>query len=345
MVTPIYFYIPPCHWPEEMPAGANEGWAGFGLGIYAWTLQTYLRLQADGFPCHLVSTLPAAGIILAHRNSLQTHNPAFKPGAKQLLICLKAESAPYPFAHLHVVQNPLEAHRLKNSYYLPHWPQPGLIPRDGNRGDRFENIAFVGHATNLAPELQHHSWLQQLNDLGLNWQPLTNQNRWDRYQDMEYHWHDYSTIDAVLAVRSFNHRHLILSQNHLTKPATKLYNAWLAGIPAILGCESAYQAERKSNLDYVEVASLESAIAALKQLRDDQAWRQDMVKHGQTRAQAIKPSRITAQWRKFLETVAIPIYDHWCAQPGWKQELSLSRSYLTSAINRLGHKVRLWPGQ
>ena len=148
-----------------MPSNADDNWNGFGIGIYAWTLQTYLRLQAENFPCKLVSELPAEGIVVVHRNCLRAHNN-LKPGQKLLLICLKAELKQYIYAQLHVVQNPLET-LFKNSYYLPHWPQPGLISRDSARGDRFENIAFFGHEVNLAPEFKHPSWQKQINAMGL----------------------------------------------------------------------------------------------------------------------------------------------------------------------------------
>ena len=314
-----------------MPGNADDNWNGFGLGIYAWTLQTYLRLQADNFPCELVAELPAEGIVVVHRNCLRAHNN-LKPGKKLLLICLKAELKQYIYAQLHVVQNPLET-LFKNSYYLPHWPQPGLIPRDSTRGDRFENIAFFGHEANLAPELKHPSWQKQINAMGLNWQPIINSNSWDDYNTVDNRWNDYSVVDAVVAVRSFDR------QNYMSKPATKLYNAWLAGVPAVLGYESAYQAERRSELDYIEVASLEDLILALNRLHTDQTWRRAIVEKGQIRAQAIQPSNLTARWRSFLEDIAVPAYRQWCAKPRWLQQMILGRSYLVFKMNRIQRKL------
>lgn len=305
-----------------MPASVDDNWNGFGIGIYAWSLQTYLRLQADNFPCELVGELPTEGIVLVHRNCLRAHHN-LKPGPKLLLICIKAELKQYIYAQLHVVQNPLEMLLLKDSYYLPHWPQPGLIPRDLRRSDRFENVAFFGHEANLAPELMHPSWQKQLDALGLRWQPVINRNRWDDYSEIDTRWNDYSKIDAIVAVRSFDRQ-----QSFQTKPATKLYNAWLAGVPAVLGSESAYQAERKSELDYLEVASPTDVISALKRLRDDPALRRAIVSNGQVRAQAIQPSSLTARWRNFLENIAVPTYSRWCAKPRWLQQMLLARSYL-----------------
>ena len=198
---PTYFYIPKHFWPAYIPQNIEENWSGFGLGIYAWTLQTYLRLNADNFPCQLVDTPPTEGIILAHRNALQIHRPPLKPGPNLLLICLKAESLPCPYAQLHIVQNPVESLTLNHSYFLPHWPQPGLIPRNPARGDRIETVAFFGHANNLAPELKHPDWAKQLQEIRLQWRPVINTNRWDNHQTLNTRWNDYSQIDVVVAVR------------------------------------------------------------------------------------------------------------------------------------------------
>jgi len=337
----IYFYIPQCYWPQTMPKSADDNWNGFGVGIYAWTVQTYLHLKADGMPCKLVSELPAEGIVLMHRNCLRAHNN-FMPGPKLLLICLKAELKSYVYAQVHIVQNPLEALLVKNSYYLPHWPQPGLIPRDPLRGDRFENIAFFGHSDNLAAELLHPSWQKQLNALGLKWLPVINSNSWDDYSTIDNSWNDYSQIDAIVAVRSFDRQTLALTGNYVAKPATKLHNAWLAGVPAVLGCESAYQAERSNEVDYLEVISFTELISTLKRLRDDPILRRAIVKNGRTRAEAIQPSQITAKWRNFLENTGVLMYENWCRKPRWLQQIILRRSYLISKKNRMRHKISFW---
>ncbi|HAX87073.1 MAG TPA: hypothetical protein DCY91_12640 [Cyanobacteria bacterium UBA11370] len=338
-LPPIYFYIPQSYLPATIPANADENWQGFGLGIHAWTLQTYLRLKTDGFPCELVKKIPQEGIVLVHRNALRSHKNKLKPGKKLLLICLKADLNSYPYTQLHVVQNPLETQIIPQSYFIPHWTQPGLIKRDPARGDRFETIAFFGHQDNLASEFLKPSWQNALNTLGLHWQPIINRNPWHDYSKINNNWHDYSQIDGIVAVRSFERRNHNLNANYLNKPATKLYNAWLAGIPAILGCESAYQAERQSELDYLEVISFNETISALKRLRDNPVLRQAMIENGHIRAEAIQPSIITQRWRKFLIDIAIPAYDDWCKQPPLVQQIILGYNYLGFALKRIQDKL------
>ena len=336
---PIYFYIPKQYWPQYIPQSTEENWSGFGLGIYAWTLQTYLRLKADNFPCQLVDTPPTEGIILVHCNALQIYHPPLKPGPNLLLICLKAESLPYPYAQLHVVQNPVESQTHKPSYFLPHWPQPGLIPRHSSRGDRIETVAFFGHADNLTPELKHPEWSKQLQELGLQWRPVINTNRWDNHQTLDTRWNDYSQIDVVVAVRSFDRRQIRRHQQYRSKPATKLYNAWLAGTPALLGSEAAYRAERQHELDYLEVNSTADLIGALKRLQRDRTLYQAMIQQGHRRAQAIQPASITQQWRQFLEHIAVPAYHQWRASSLWSQQLILQRSYWRFNQHRVQRKL------
>lgn len=294
--------------------------------MFAWTLQTYLRLKADGFPCELVGTLPGEGIVLAHRDSLPYN---LQPGSKLLIICLKADRELHSYAQLHVVQNLQETFTgstlFGNRYYIPHWLQPGLISRDPARGDRFENIAYFGLPSNLAPELNEPSWYEQLSELGLRWQVI----------ERDY-WHDYSNVDAVLAVRRLSDK----GDDRNWKPPSKLLNAWHAGVPAILGCESAFQAERKSELDYLETASLDDIMLALKHLRDDKALRHAMVENGRIRAKETQHAQLSKRWYIFLTEVAIPTYERWCSASTWTQQIFLKRCYVAVKMNSMQRRMQ-----
>jgi hypothetical protein len=319
-VPPIFFYIPQI---EEvfntLPARANDYWFGFGgsitSGVYAWTLQTYLRLKENDFPCDLTGVLPNSGIILAHRASLPFY---LRPNSKTLLVCLQADYSPHPYAQLHVVLNMNKASEKLSRYYMPHWPQAGIIPRAPERGLKFENIAFFGIEKNLAPELQSPTWSKQLAAMGLNWKVVSK----DR-------WNDFSDVDVVIAIRSFDDR------DYKDKPATKLYNAWCAGIPAILGAESAYQAERKSDLDYFEARSIDDVINTLRLLRDNNELRQQVVENGYRRAKSIAPESTTRRWQQFLTDVAVPEYKSWCKVSQVTQKIYLARCYLKVIENNL----------
>lgn len=333
-LPPIYFYLPQSKWPEVMPESAAQLRPKDGASI--WILQTYLRLLELGFPGQLVSEIPEQGIVVGHRESLTYE---LKPQPKLLLVCVKGDQNSLPYAQLHIVQNREEVKAPKvqiqsvsedryllpgKRYYMPHWPQPGLICRDQERGETFENVVYFGITHNLAPSLCQPSWPQTLQNLGLRWYPETNGDRW----------HDYSNVDVIVAVRSFDRR-----DNYPWKPATKLYQAWHAGVPAILGPESAFQAERKSKLDYLEVASVSELIDALKKLQGDLGLRQAMIENGQERAKETLPEALAQRWCDFLTEICVPAYEQWCEMSSGNRQLFFIGHYLAMKASRIQLKM------
>lgn len=280
-----------------MPQSPDVFWTGFfgqmRSGVYAWTVQTYLRLRESGFPCELVGRLPQDGIIVAHRKSL---GRTFQPSPKALLVCLKADAPFHSYAHLHVVLNRGDLRPWYPAVYMPHWPQAGLLPRDPARGDAWENAAFFGDPGSLAGEMRGPAWEATLRELELAWNPVE-----------PAQWHDFRRVDVVVAVRSFDR------QRYPNKPPTKLYNAWHAGVPAILGRELAYQHERKTDLDYLEAGSPAELTEALRRLKSDPGLRRAMVDNGSLRARESDPAVITGLWRDFFTGVAVPAYEKWIA--------------------------------
>lgn len=320
-MSPIltYFYLPQELWPPDIPDRATVNWPGFGLGVYAWTVQTYLRVKAAGLPCLLVKNLPTEGLVFLHRNAFRFHPNGILTSSRRLLVCFQGDLSPHPDAQVHIVQNPVQAAPASRRYFMPHWPQPGLQGRDRSRGDRFATVAFFGHQANLAPEFFHADWQDMLQTLGLQWQPIVNQNRWHEYTTLDTRWNSYDAVDVVVAVRSFDATTLHQTEYYRHKPATKLYNAWLAGVPAILGPETAYRAERQHGLDYIEARTLSEVIQALKQLQAQPALRQAMVRQGHQRSRAVTPEALTERWLHLIQHHLYDVYEHWCSHPLWKQ--------------------------
>ncbi len=335
----IYFYIPESDLPSDgIPENPHEYWYNFGggitAGVYGWLVQTYQYLKNDGFPCSIVKTIPDEGIVLVHRKHL---TDTIIPNSKLLIVCLKAERKIHPYAQVHIIGNEqdmdintmLYGDRFLfpgYKYYVPHWPQPGLIPRDIKRGNKFENIAFFGEARNLSPQLQGNFWEQELKKMGLKWHLIGRESR-DR-------WNDFSYVDAVVAIRNFHEK-----ANYSWKPALKLYNAWHAGVPAILGCESAYQRERKNELDYIEVKSLDETFNALKKLLNDEQLRQKMMDNAKVRAQEISSQNIIRKWRYLFEQELVPFYKKWCTDYLYRQNF-LYRRHLSYNTNGMRKKLR-----
>jgi hypothetical protein len=301
---PIYFYIPQSAvFNGNLPTTIDRYWPWISAqehiwwGPFDWTLQTYLHLKSNGCQCELTRKLPSEGIVIAHRVFFRG---VPRPGPRQLMVCLLADKTPYPYAQFHLIQNPLQStifrpKELWPNSYVTQWPQPSLIPRAQTRGERFETAVFFGSPPNIAGELCEPAWSARVRDIGLSWHLPPRRS-----------WHDYSAVDVIVAVRSFK------EQDYLHKPAAKLYNAWLAGVPAILGRESAYLAERRSDLDYLEATSVESAVAALIRLRDDRDLRRAMVENGRRRAKHIGVSKIVKQWEVLLANEVATAYTEWC---------------------------------
>jgi hypothetical protein len=319
----IYFYIPPDKFRPNWPSTLADNWVGFGGGANVWSYFTPLALREHGYPVHITSQIPDEGIVLSHSQYLPQRRIT---NDHTLLICIRADYGRNHVAQMHVVQNPAqERYKGKDffeklllpgpSYYIPYWPQPGLTPRRQDRGDRFENVVYMGAQQNLAAELKSDKWRQAMEKAGINF--VANMDRAS--------WHDYSEVDAILALRPLS------NQRNLRKPPSKLINAWLAGVPSILGPDSAFQALRRSQYDYLEVTSVDGAMDAVLRLRDDIGLRRRMVETGTQRGKEYSVASIAGLWQQFFEQFAIPYYLQWRARPAIHRK-----------IHRAARDLRTW---
>ncbi|MGK7954087.1 MAG: glycosyltransferase [Crocosphaera sp.] len=331
-LPPIYFYVPEKHMPQNLPDdpelfGQWQGTQGTrNLGIHDLPIQAYLHLKKNNFPCQLVSTFPEKGIVLGHRFWFHDHK---KPNKNLLMVCIRGDRPRHPYSQLHIVQNPTQARpkqfgTLWESHYIPHWRQSGLIKRDPSRGDRFENIAYFGYDVNLIPEMKSPSWIQSLEKLGLNWHLVDHPSQWN----------DYSYVDVVVALRCLGR-----DNDFSWKPGSKLYQAWATGVPAILGYEAAFRGERKSEYDYLEAASIEEILAALKRLRDNPDLRKKMQENGFIRAKETEPTVLASLWRDFITEIAVPTYESWCNSSEIARQTFLKRRYLETKMNSVQKKM------
>ncbi|NEP18685.1 MAG: hypothetical protein F6J97_17585 [Leptolyngbya sp. SIO4C1] len=296
---PVYFFLPRDRWPQTVPERLDGYHPGCADDIFRWITQTYVHLRQRGVACELVNQLPAAGIVIAHRDCLHPGG-YLSPHPDLFWVCLQSDRPLLAYAQQQVLPNPLWAQQQPNSHYIGAWPTP-VRSRCSQRGDRFETVAYVGHLNDLADELKQYRFRQQIEALGLRWQARLH----DPY--------DYQDIDAVVAVRSFNPERLRKTRQFMHQSAQKLCDAWLAGVPAILGPESACQPLQQSPPAYLEARSVTDVLAALQQLRDRPSWRQQLIASGQRQAQAF--SAIAADWQQYLSTAVWPAYRVWQSLP------------------------------
>lgn len=226
--------------------------------------------------------------MVAYASSVKHGQVASSP--RTLLVCVKADHPWQPNADLHVVQNPAES-AAPDAHCIKFWPQPGLVRRSAFRKNRVETVGFFGNKENLAPELQSVEFRERLMAMGMTLAM--------HMGDQHLQWRDYSETDVVLAVRDFG------AERHDDKPANKLVNAWSAGVPAIVGRESAFQSLRRSELDAFEAGSVDDVVRALETLKSDLKLYDDMVANGLQRSLEFTVDRVGEEWVSFLEGVAV----------------------------------------
>lgn len=313
---PVQFFVPPYAWPstEVLSAGALGMVRTFKATDWAWnhswhwTLQTYLRLRESGCPVRLVKEMPDAGIVVACSGEVAAD---FRPGPRQFLVSINGDEAPDCHAQMRITQNRIQTRLMAGSYYVPFWPHPGIIGRDSARGETFSSIAYFGDDRNIAAELRSADWSAFLADRGIRWDIRNAQSTRDT---------DFSDVDAVIGIRSFQRA------GYIRKPASKLVNAWIAGVPAILGREIAFREQRRSGVDYLEVASVAQARDAIDRLASSPALRRSMVDNGRTRAEEFMVPRITAQWRDVLFDLAQKAAARWSGRsPAGRRTFFLCR--------------------
>lgn len=289
----ITFYLPNHRQVEQIKsADPDRDWRLFSTGVQVWVGQTYLRLKREGFSVSLSATVPSDGIVVTHAD----HVPGLLAERSLLsnltIVSTRADRPRQPYADIEIVQNRISADG-KRALHIQHWPQPGLIQRDSSRGAKVENVAFKGAAGEMAPAFSDHSWESKMAELGVQWH--CDAAQWaGNIAQYATNWNDYSSTDVILAVRKD------LKGDYPRKPASKLINAWLAGVPAILGPERAYRELRCSDLDYIEVTSAEEAYRAIERLKNNPDLYMAMVQNGQKRAAEVSARTCTDAWADLL---------------------------------------------
>lgn len=295
VTTPtVTFFLPGEADLERLAAlDADRDWRELQTGERAWILQTFLRLRRRGADVALADRVPADGLVVFHSKHEVRLRRAVPPGGAPVLVGVRADNRQALAAEFEILQNGRWSDGRRR-FAVAHWPQPGLQRRDPERGDRLERVAYKGFVDNLAPEFRADGWRRALAALGIDWQLDAVEFQGAATDRDVARWADYRDVDAVLAVRPPRR-----GRAH-AKPATKLTNAWLAGVPALLGPEFAFRELRRSPLDYLEVTDAASATAALRRLREEPGLYRAMIEHGAGRAREHDVAAVAAQWEELL---------------------------------------------
>lgn len=292
----IYFVLA----NDDLPIPALEqldpdrDWQAFVSTTRAWVLQTYLRLRAHRIPVQLINELPEADIAIVSAGDRHALLRNRSRRSRALIVAARGSFNSTPaFADAEIVQNQSQADDNRR-FFMTHWPQPGLIPRDPARGTRIEKIAFKGFPKNLDGEFRGAEWHRFLNSHGIEWVDDA-----VPYDDLKTNaaalqWPDYRDIDLVVAVRPDS------SDMYPNRPATKLYNSWLAGVPALLGPELAYRAIRSHPDDYLEIRNLQEAKEAIVRLLREPDRYLALQLRARERAEEFNVQRTVSRWISLL---------------------------------------------
>lgn len=326
--TPVTFFLHGEPLEELAGLDPDRDWREFVTGERAWILQTFLRLRAAGAGVLLANELPAEGIVVFSSKQRRLLTRQQRTATAALLVGVREDVGEALIADLEVVQNARQAD-ARRRFFIPFWPQPGMIARDPGRGARIENVAFKGFLGNLHPAFREASWQQFLRDQGIRWLADAAPYKRNAVDAAALEWNDFREIDLIVAVRAPDR------ELHPRKPATKLYNAWLAGVPALLGPEVAYRELRRSTLDYIEVAGPEEARAAIVRLRAEPGLYEQMVAHGQRRAAEFQTSAVVVRWREFL-FVTVPSLLERADVARWRGRSLRAKEWSRRALRALG---------
>ena len=317
LVEKVFFcmpedFFPTPAWREKWEKGEFVKLAELNksLTVHTWLYQTGTLLQKAGVDAHFFTKmprLPHRGIVVTMSGLLYCYPRRLRFSPSLFVAGIVADAGiPHPTAMIHLIPNKIGTRYLPFAEFIPHWPQPFLIPRDLKRGERFETICFMGDPQNIAPQLCSKEWHLRLEkELGLRFICRNFDN-----------WHDFSDVDCVVAIRDFSTRHFYY------KPAHKLHNAWLAGVPFIGGRESAFVGDGHPGHDCLIANSAEEVFLYLKRLKEDPIFRSKLVEQGSQSGAAFTREAVLQSWKRLVrETLPIRALK-------WHQSSALKRTFL-----------------
>jgi hypothetical protein len=261
----------------------------FRGGRNSWIAQGYLRLRDElrgrGYRVTVSSRPVPDCISIAHRDDV---NEVASEAWRSLLVVVRADRAPVVACDFAIVQNGVQP--APHERFIPLWPQPGLVPRDRSRPTRVGRIVLQGRNGTPPPWLGGAALESGLAARGV------------QLELREHGWHDYRNADVALTVRADAAVMLAV------KPATKIYNAWLAGVPVLAGAEPAHLELQRSGLDFLVVRGPMDILRAVDLLNAVPSLYRAMVENGRMRGAEFDVEGVRDRWIDFIEADAVPAF-------------------------------------
>jgi hypothetical protein len=290
-------------------------------GRNSWIAQSYLRLkpalEARGWEVRAGRSFVPGAISIVHRDDA---NDFASQGHETFLVVVRADRAPVAACDLAIVQNRIEPGPSER--FMPLWPQPGLIARDPARGASIRRIAYHGRTSSAPRWFTEPAFHEALASRGVE------------FSIEATHWEDYREVDVSIAARDESSAVLA------TKPATKVYNAWLARVPALAAPEPAYREVRRSSMDFIEIKGAADVLRAVDMLRANPRLFQAMVQNGIERGREFSVEAIRTRWLDFLEEEVVPAYEGKRARLASRHLWHLRAMATQKALSK-AHKMRV----
>lgn len=255
------------------------------IGEFCWALQSYFHLKELGLAVSLSNELDPDAVNLAHGNILRHMHKRWDC----FCVSLQADFPHYPLAQCHIVQNADQEEH--DAFFIPCWPQPGLIKRDSTR-DQVINVAYQG--VRYFTAIDEDQLNKDLKELGMNFKVLD-----------EAEWHDLRAVDILIGIRCFT------GKKYRRKPASKLVNAWIAEIPFIGGCDSAFTQIGLPDVDYLRVDTYEEMLESITRLKTDPDLYRSLVENGRNKSELYSSHAVADRWKQVLENHLATAFLEW----------------------------------
>ena len=191
----------------------------------------------------------------------------------------------------------LEANRTDSMSFIPPLLQRGLQPRDPARGDLVSVIALKVNPENIPLAFSDPVVLAEIDRLGLR----VVVDAPSRTDGSDQQWHDFRAVDVAICARREG-------QPTISKPATKLRNAWAAGVIPLASREPAYLEIATDRLDVLFFDDPSEVPRLLEELLLDTELRARL-RHGVASAAASQPTvedLVDEWWRLLVENESEP---------------------------------------
>lgn len=293
-----------------------------------WIQRTAYELRKRGASVTVSRSVRADCINVADMRELGRRNR----GLTSFLLVPRGDGHDPRLANFALVQNGVARSALPHDR-IRMWLQPGIRPRDPARGTRIERLSYKGAIWNLDAAFRAPRFREMLAAEGVTFEVGS-----EKVREAGSHWADYRNDDLILAVRN------LTRYDAEGKPASKLVNAWHAGVPALLGPEPAFAEIGQRGRDWIEVRTPEDVLAWVRTLRADPGRYERMVAAGHAQAAIHDDEENAARWIALLNGPVARAFEAWQRKPAVLRAATVLRKFIEEPRNRATHRARVADG-